>query len=79
VSVLAAPALSASIAEKASRLLVEGRVLIACGENGIVAVVRGDHGVYRLVREPDRWRCLCPARGTCAHVVAVGLVTGIEA
>ena len=79
MSVLATPAVSAFIAEKATRLLLEGRVLVTCGEHGIEAVVQGDHGVYRLVREPDRWRCLCPARGVCAHVVAVELVAGMTA
>lgn len=79
MSALAVPAMSAFVAEKAARLLLEGRVLVACGENGIEAVVAGGHDTYRLVRESGRWRCVCPARGICAHVVAVGIVTGIEA
>jgi hypothetical protein len=61
---------------KAKRLLIEGRVVVFCGENGIAARVQGDHDEYIVVRERDRWRCVCPSRGRCAHIEAVERVTG---
>ena len=61
--------------DKASRLLVEGKVVVYCGEDRIAARVEGDHGEYLLFREPDRWRCTCPARVPCAHIEPVERVT----
>lgn len=72
---MSVPTVSDFIREKAERLLVTGRVLIACGNDGLTATVEGDHGTYMLVREGDRFRCTCPARRTCAHAVAVERVT----
>jgi hypothetical protein len=63
------------VVDKAERYLVSSRVLIICEQNGVAAVVRGDTGTWRLVREPDPWRCTCPARTRCAHVEAVERVT----
>ncbi len=60
---------------KGTRLLVEGKVVVFCSEDGIAARVQGDHGRYLLFREPDRWRCACPSRGRCAHMEAVERVT----
>jgi hypothetical protein len=62
---------SERVREKAERLLTTGRVTVSCGEYSITATVIGDHGRYVLVRDPDRWRCTCPARVRCAHVEAV--------
>jgi hypothetical protein len=69
---------SESVRAKAERLLVGGHIKVICTDGGIAATVVADHDTYRLVREPDRWRCLCPARGTCAHAVAITLVAHIE-
>lgn len=60
---------------KADRLLVEGKVVVFCGEDGIAARVHGDHARYLLFREPDRWRHTRPSRGRCAHIEAVERVT----
>jgi hypothetical protein len=59
------------VREKADRLLTSGAVEVSCAENGLTATVIGDHGRYLLIREPDRWRCTCPARVRCSHLEAV--------
>jgi len=65
-------------AEKARRLLSEGRVIITEARGRCVrAEVRGDSGeTYEVAHELDgRWLCACVARGICSHVQAVQLVT----
>jgi hypothetical protein len=63
--------------EKAERLLVSTAVTITCGENGIEALVVGDHDSYELHLGPGGWRCPCPARvADCSHQRAVSAVTG---
>ncbi|MET0937811.1 MAG: hypothetical protein ABWY51_01140 [Gaiellaceae bacterium] len=57
-------------------MLIQGRVVISCGKNGLEAGVEGDHATYRLFREPGRWRCTCASWNGCSHVAAVELVTG---
>lgn len=63
-------------ADKARRYLVEGRVIItAAGPGYVRARVRGDGAVHQ-VHDDSRGRiCDCPARGLCAHLLAVGLVS----
>jgi hypothetical protein len=61
-----------TVEEKAERLLLERRVTIPAYS----AIVRGDHDVYAVKREGDRWRCTCPARKKCSHIEAVERVTG---
>jgi hypothetical protein len=62
--------------QKAKRLRDSMRVTIGCGDDGLEAVVIGDHDLYRLTVEADGWRCPCPARmRDCAHVLAVKAVT----
>lgn len=66
--------------EKGRRLLTEGRLtLLRVLANGYVhAQCRGDSAeVYDLGFDPGRaqWRCSCPAKGTCSHLVALQLVT----
>lgn len=62
---------------KALRLLAEQAVTIRCSNRGLVAHVRGDHGEYEFVPEPDGWACPCPyTRRDCSHLRAVELVTG---
>lgn len=62
---------------KARRYLTEGRLLVqAVTDTRIAATVRGDGALYRAGHNPvDRWHCSCPARGRCAHVLALQLVT----
>ena len=65
-----------SAVEKAKRLLVEGRVtVLACGPGYARAVVRGDGALYEVTDDARGRSCPCAARGLCAHVRAVGLVT----
>ena len=51
------------------------------GEPGFLEFVhaleclRGDHGLYLLFREADRWRRTCPPRRRCGHAEAVSKVT----
>jgi hypothetical protein len=67
---------SPAIHAKAQRLLLAGRVVITCEVDGITATVSGDNGTYRLLLTESGWRCPCPARGLCAHVVATEKTTG---
>ena len=64
---------------KGRRLLTEGRLIVERVDGDrIVASCRGDSGaVYALGYDPARqeWRCTCPARGYCSHLVALQLVT----
>lgn len=67
-----------SVAEKASRYLIEGRLLVdRVDERGIVARCRGGGAMYELGYDARRqWHCSCPARGRhCAHLLALQLVT----
>ena len=68
-------------AEKARRLLPEGRLMIKVvdPESRLVyAQCRGDSGeVYDLGFDPrkEEWRCNCPElRGNCSHLQALKLV-----
>ena len=62
---------------KALRLLAQHAVTLWCSDRGLVAHVRGDHGEYSLVVEPDGWACPCPyPRRDCSHARAVELVAG---
>jgi uncharacterized Zn finger protein len=65
---------------KGRRLLEEGRLTVErVDASGYVqATCRGDSAaVYHLGFDPGRgqWRCTCPARGRCAHLIALQLVT----
>jgi hypothetical protein len=61
------------------RYLTEGRLTVErAGDGAIVASCRGDSGdMYRLGYDPGRreWRCTCPAKTRCSHLVALQLVT----
>ena len=67
---------------KGRRLLAEGRLrVIEVDEFAAVAMaeVRGDSGgLYVVGRDERGWFCGCPARGRCAHMVALQLVTVLE-
>lgn len=71
-----------NVEDKGRRLLTEGRLTVerAGGRTAplIVAKARGDSGeVYDLGFDPGKrqWRCTCPAKGKCSHLVALQLVT----
>jgi uncharacterized Zn finger protein len=60
---------------KARRYLVEGRLTIARVDAAAVeASCRGGGAVYELGHDGEQWWCSCPARGRCAHLMALGLV-----
>jgi hypothetical protein len=68
-------------AEKARRLLPEGRLMIKSVDpetRWVVAQCRGDSGeVYSLGYDPDKdeWRCTCrEMKGNCSHLQALKLV-----
>ena len=69
-----------NVETKGRRLLTEGRLIVEkiTAEGLLIATCRGDSGaIYNLGYDPMRgeWRCTCPARGRCAHLVALQLVT----
>jgi hypothetical protein len=65
-----------TVAAKAHRYLTEGRVIVTLATPGCVnATVRGDADVHQVTYQRGGWNCTCPARGRCAHLLAVGLVT----
>lgn len=62
---------------KARRLLGHGAVYVWCDEGGLLAIVDGDHGRYRLNLTPRGPSCDCPARiRDRSHAIAVQLLTG---
>lgn len=63
--------------EKGRRYVSEGRLTVTAVEGDYIAAeCRGGGEVYRLIHTPRAgWRCDCPARTRCAHVVALQLVT----
>lgn len=64
-----------SAAAKAARYLSEARLTVLRVTDGEVdAVARGDGAVYELGYRRGEWFCPCPARGRCAHLLALGLV-----
>ena len=74
--------MSEGIDAKGRRYLVEGRLLVERVDGGlVVASCRGDSGsIYHLGFDPRvrEWRCTCPARGRCSHLVALMLVTAVQ-
>jgi uncharacterized Zn finger protein len=68
----------ASADVKGRRYLVEGRLTVERISDGlVVAACRGDSGdIYHLGFDPAQteWRCTCPARGRCSHLIALQLV-----
>jgi hypothetical protein len=65
-----------TIDQKARRYLTEGRLVVEL-VNGdeIRARCRGGGAVYELGLEAGEWWCGCAARGRCAHLTALQLVT----
>lgn len=65
---------------KGQRYVAEGRLTIRLvnTDAGVVeADCRGGGAVYRLGHRDGRWVCSCPARGRCAHLVALQLVVAV--
>lgn len=63
-------------AEKAQRLVDEGRVRPMSGKRG-VWLVQGDTSEYNVWTGPAGLRCNCPVyakQGPCSHILAVGLM-----
>lgn len=63
---------------KGRRYLSEGRLTVELVDGRkVVASCRGADDIYNLGFDPRAraWRCTCPARGRCAHLVALQLVT----
>jgi uncharacterized Zn finger protein len=65
---------------KGRRYLCEARVhVVNVTGHTVTAAVRGGGAVYRTTHDRRLgWRCSCPARGECAHIVAVALVTVVR-
>lgn len=62
-----------TVRQKARRLAESGRVEVVFRRGDYVASgwVRGDHGTYRLVSDPEGTSCACPAwRRRCSHTLA---------
>lgn len=61
---------------KAERYVLAGRVVVQqAGPRRVRAIVRGDGYLWPVTFDSSGWRCPCPARATCCHLVAVQLVT----
>ena len=70
-----------SAAVKGRRYLVEGRLVVRAVDQragSVRAVCRGDGAIYAVGRDGGGWFCSCPARGRCAHLVALGLVVAFD-
>jgi len=66
-----------SVEAKGRRYVVEGRLIVELVDASRVrATCRGAGSVCEVGwTEDSGWWCSCPARGRCAHLVAVQLVT----
>ena len=72
----APPRARESAEAKGRRYLVEGRLRLRRVECDLVeADCRGGGAIYQLGHDRRGWWCSCPARGRCAHLVALQLVT----
>lgn len=64
---------------KGRRYLTEGRIEIIWAQvlGTVVAKAHGETGTYDCGFDAamGEWRCTCEARGRCAHLVALQLVT----
>ena len=69
--------MSENVETKARRYLSEGRLIVDhVSSEGVVATCRGGDTIYHMNWYPSTgWTCTCPARGVCAHLRALQLVT----
>lgn len=66
-------------ATKGKRYLCEGRVVLTTvTPDRVEARVRGDGVIYSTAWDRRGWWCTCPARGRCAHLLAVGHVVAVD-
>jgi hypothetical protein len=68
-------------AAKGRRYLTEGRLVVheVDEQAGTCrASCRGGGAIYRCGRDSAGWFCTCPARATCAHLVALQSVVAVE-
>lgn len=66
-------------ATKAMRYLVEARVQLRVVTNRQVrAQVRGSGHLWDVAFDAYGWRCDCPARGDCCHLLAVRSVVVVD-
>lgn len=66
-----------NVETKARRYLCEGRITLRrVGPSEVLALVRGNGAFYNTgYDERSGWWCECAARGNCAHLTALQLVT----
>lgn len=66
--------------DRASRLLVEGRVIVtSVGPDHAEALVRGEGVVHRARLEGGVWTCSCPVRSpNCSHLYALRRVIAVD-
>jgi uncharacterized Zn finger protein len=68
---------SAFVKLKASRLLANGHVRVACVDGELEARVRGDHDTYSVRLTQCGASCSCPSwRRRCSHALAVERIVG---
>jgi hypothetical protein len=65
-----------SASAKGERYLREARLIVEYVDDAVIrATCRGGGAVYFLGHERGRWHCTCPAKGRCAHLNALMVVT----
>ena len=61
---------------KARRFLIDGRVAVRfVQESRVEADVAGETGTWHVSFSRGAWRCDCPSRRRCSHLLAVASVT----
>jgi uncharacterized Zn finger protein len=62
-------------AAKASRYLLEGRVVVdTAGPAQFAATVHGSSGQHLVTYVRGGWSCTCPCLGRCSHLLAAYLI-----
>jgi hypothetical protein len=72
-----------NVTTKATRILVEGRLILTSIASGVVeGTVRGEGYLYRVGYRPESgWSCQCAARGSrgaCSHLLAVRRCVAVD-
>ena len=65
---------------KASRYLVEGRLIVTVADPArrvVEASCRGGR-LYAALAFNGAWRCSCPARADCSHLLALRRVVAVD-
>jgi uncharacterized Zn finger protein len=73
------PTVRESARDKSVRYLCEGRLIVE-SVDGVHAraTCRGDAAVWRVELNGTEGTCTCPARGRCAHLLALGHVVALN-